>query len=101
MEYNSVMNQVSDEQDEIPKEWHVYLLRCADDSLYTGITNDLLRRVEQHNAGVAARYTRARRPVVLVYQEPAENRSSALKREYAIKQLTRSQKQDLIANKHE
>lgn len=92
------MNQNVNNGSEPTKGWHVYLLRCADNSLYTGITNDLQRRVEQHNAGTAARYTRARGPVKLVYQEPAESRSNALKREYAIKQLTRGQKQQLIRN---
>ncbi|MBA61502.1 MAG: endonuclease [Planctomycetaceae bacterium] len=77
--------------------WFVYILQCADGTLYTGMTNDLPRRIEQHNAGTAARYTRARTPVELVYQQETANRSSALKREYAIKQLTRKQKDRLIA----
>jgi UV DNA damage endonuclease len=76
--------------------WFVYLLRCADGSLYTGITNDLPRRVEQHNAGIASRYTRSRLPVVLVYQEAQASRSLALKRELAIKALSRQAKELLI-----
>ena len=76
--------------------WFVYILRCADDSLYTGITNDLIRRCDQHNAGTASRYTRSRLPVVLVYQESQANRSVALKRELAIKALTRKKKELLI-----
>jgi UV DNA damage endonuclease len=76
--------------------WFVYLLRCADGSLYTGITNDLSRRVEKHNTGTASRYTRSRLPVILVYQEAQANRSSALKRELAIKALTREEKESLI-----
>jgi len=76
--------------------WFVYLLRCADGSLYTGITNDLSRRLEKHNAGTASRYTRSRLPVVLVYQEALASRSLALKRELAIKSLSRRQKESLI-----
>ena len=73
--------------------WTVYILRCADGSLYTGVTRDVARRVKEHNSNkLAARYTRARRPVMLVYQEPARTRSAACKREYQIKQLTRRDK---------
>jgi len=74
----------------------VYLLRCADDSLYTGITNDVNRRCEQHNAGTASRYTRSRRPTDFVYQEAHDSRSEALKREAAIKSLSRQEKELLI-----
>jgi len=78
--------------------WTVYILRCADGTLYTGVTRDVARRVKEHNSNkLAARYTRARRPVVLVYQEPAKTRSAACKREYRIKQLARSDKQKLVA----
>lgn len=76
--------------------WFVYLLRCADDSFYAGITNDLARRLEKHNAGTASRYTRGRLPVVLVYQESQADRSQALKRELAIKALSRQAKESLI-----
>jgi predicted GIY-YIG superfamily endonuclease len=76
--------------------WFVYVLRCADGTLYTGITKDLARRTKQHNAGTASRYTRSRRPVKLVYQEPHRNQSLALRREAAIKKLTRRQKVALI-----
>ena len=76
--------------------WFVYLLRCADDSLYTGITNDVRRRCEQHNAGTASRYTRSRRPTTLVYQEAQTGRSEALKREAEIKTLSRRKKELLI-----
>jgi predicted GIY-YIG superfamily endonuclease len=79
-------------------KWFVYLLRCGDGSLYTGITNDLTRRFNQHNAGTASRYTRSRLPVVLVYQEPQESQSHALKRELAIKALTRTQKEAMIVS---
>lgn len=82
-----------------PSAWQVYILRCADGSLYTGIARDLERRIAEHNAdnGLGASYTRSRRPVVLVYAESAADRSSASKREYAIKQLSREQKLALIA----
>ncbi len=76
--------------------WFVYILRCADDTLYTGITKDLARRTEQHNAGTASRYTRSRCPVKLVYHEPQLSQSLALKREAAIKRLTRGQKLVMI-----
>jgi putative endonuclease len=70
----------------------VYLLRCRDGSLYTGITNNLPQRLESHRLGKASAYTRSRRPVSLAYQEVASDRGSALKREAAIKRLTRAQK---------
>ncbi len=74
-------------------DWSVYILRCADGTLYTGIARDPLKRLAEHNEGrAAARYTRARRPVALVYFEPAADRSAALKREYAIKRLSRAAK---------
>ena len=78
--------------------WFVYVLRCRDNSLYTGITTDIERRLEEHNSDspTAAKYTRSRRPVVLVYHESLESRSEALKRESAIKKLTRRQKEYLI-----
>jgi len=78
--------------------WQVYIARCADGTLYTGIARDVERRIAEHNAGkgAAAHYTRARRPVVLVYQEAAADRSSASKREYRIKQLSRAEKLALV-----
>ena len=77
----------------------VYIVRCCDDSLYTGITTDIARRVEEHNTSPrAARYTRARRPVQLVYAEKAVSLSSALKREATIKQLSRKGKLLLVHN---
>lgn len=80
----------------IDTPWFVYLLRCADDSLYTGVSNDVPRRIEKHNSGTASRYTRSRLPVVLVYQEQQPGRSQALKRELAIKDLSRQEKEKLI-----
>lgn len=76
--------------------WFVYIVRCANESLYTGITKDVCRRVEQHNAGTASRYTRSRLPVVLEYQENQPSQSAALKRELAIKALSRTAKEALI-----
>ena len=80
----------------MPRPWFVYILRCADGTLYTGVTTDPERRCRQHNAGRGARYTRARRPALLVYQEPAEGRGPALRREWSIKRLTRRQKERLL-----
>ena len=77
-------------------QWHVYMVRCADGSLYTGITTDLERRVAQHNAGEGARYTRGRRPVCLVYRERVKNRPAALRREYALKRMPAPEKRALI-----
>jgi len=76
--------------------WFVYILRCADGSLYTGITKDVKRRCQQHNAGTASRYTRSRRPTKLVWQEAQPSQSSALKREAAIKAMTRKEKLAMI-----
>ncbi|MGH7608050.1 MAG: GIY-YIG nuclease family protein [Gemmatimonadales bacterium] len=78
--------------------WTVYLLRCRDGSLYTGITNDLARRVTAHQAGTASAYTRARRPVRLAYLEPATDRSAALRREAAIRRLSRAAKLALLGS---
>jgi len=78
--------------------WAVYMLRCADGSLYTGATSDLPRRLRQHERGFAAAYTRSRRPVLLVFGELAASRSAALRREAALKRLTRAEKLLLIAD---
>ncbi len=74
--------------------WFLYMVRCADDTLYTGITTDVERRISEHNSDdrIGARYTRTRRPVQLVYTEQVESRSAAAIREAAIKKLTRRQK---------
>lgn len=72
--------------------WFVYLLRCVDGTLYTGITKDVCRRIRQHNDGTASRYTRSRRPVALVYQEAYASRGAALRQEAAIKALPRRRK---------
>lgn len=79
------------------KRWCVYVLRCGDGTLYTGMTDDLPRRLEQHRAGKGAKYTRGRAPLEPVYREDCESMSDALKREYAIKRLSRAEKLALIA----
>ena len=76
--------------------WFVCVLRCADGTLYTGITRDVGRRCRQHNAGTASRYTRSRRPVRAVYREAHPDRGSALRREAAVKALSRQEKQALV-----
>lgn len=76
--------------------WLLYIVECRDGSLYTGITNDIERRLKEHNDGTAARYTRSRRPVTLRYQEPCDDRSQALIRELSVKLLNRREKKALI-----
>jgi len=78
-------------------EWFVYIVECADRTLYTGITNDLERRVDEHNTGRGARYTRGRGPVALRYHELQLDRSRAATRECEIKALSRHEKLKLIA----
>ena len=95
---------MNDSQDSEPADpmhgdegrWHVYILRCADGSLYTGIAKDSAKRLSEHNAGRGARYTRSRLPVELVYAETAVDRGSALRREHEIKQLSAAGKRRLI-----
>lgn len=79
-------------------DWTVYILRCSDETLYTGITRDVNRRIEEHNGSglLGARYTRPRRPVGLVYFESHKTRSDAARREYEIKRLSREEKEALI-----
>ena len=77
-------------------DWFVYLLRCNDGTFYTGITTDVERRVREHNEGAkGARYTRARRPVELVYQECCESRSQAARREYTVRKLPHATKRSM------
>lgn len=78
--------------------WFVYIVQCADNTFYTGVTTDLKRRIHEHNHSPrkGAKYTRVRRPVTLAYSESQDSRSSACKRESAIKKLTRTQKETLI-----
>jgi putative endonuclease len=75
---------------------YVYILECADGTLYTGWTNNLEKRIEMHSKGIGAKYTRGRGPVKLIYHEIFENKNDAMKREYAIKKLTRKEKLKLI-----
>lgn len=77
--------------------WYVYILRCCDGTLYTGSTNNVPRRLSQHQKGRGAKYTRSRLPLTLVYQEPQPDRSAALRREAAIKRLSRQKKLAIIA----
>lgn len=80
-------------------ESYVYLLRCADGTLYCGWTNDPARRLAAHNGGRGAKYTRSRRPVSLVYLEPCGSRREALSREWHLKRLSREEKEALIREK--
>lgn len=78
--------------------WYVYFVRCADNSLYGGITTNLTRRIDEHNNSnqKGAKYTRTRRPVTLVYSEPCQDKSTAAKREYQIKHLSKKDKELLV-----
>jgi putative endonuclease len=86
------------------KEWedmnYTYILKCSDETLYTGWTNDLEKRINAHNAGKGAKYTKNRRPVELAYYEEFATKKEAMSREYAIKQLTRRKKEELIKKGH-
>lgn len=75
---------------------YTYIVQCSDGTLYTGWTNDLTRRMQVHNQGKGAKYTKARRPVTLIYYEAFETKEEAMKREYAIKRLSRQEKEELI-----
>lgn len=79
------------------ESYWVYILRCGDDSLYTGIATDIQRRLRAHQSGKGAKYTRSHLPVTLVYQEPQPNKSAALRREAAIKRMNRQEKLQLLA----
>lgn len=81
--------------------WYLYILRCKDDSLYTGITTDVEKRLEAHRAGKGAKYTRGRGPLELVYKEECGDHSAALRREAEIKRLPREEKLKLIQNPEE
>lgn len=78
------------------KTWKLYILRCGDGSLYTGITTDVARRLEEHRSGKGAKYTRSRGPLELVYEETCADKSTALRRELEIKSLPRDEKLKLI-----
>ena len=89
---------IADEARDKDKSWALYILRCSDGSFYAGITNDLSRRLNQHRDGRASRYTRSRRPVKIVHWEPCASRSHALKRESAVKALSRKEKEKLTGS---
>ena len=78
--------------------WYIYIVQCSDHSLYTGVAKDVAARVAQHNDGTGAKYTRARRPVQLVYSETVPDRSAALRREHEIKRMESGKKRHLIAS---
>ena len=80
-------------------DWHVYMLRCADDSLYTGVTTDVARRLEEHRSGgsLSAKYVRGRMPLTLVYAQSCGTRSAAMKEEWRIKRLPKAGKEALVA----
>ena len=80
--------------------WKLYILRCGDGTLYTGITTDVEKRLEAHRTGKGAKYTRGRSPLELVYREDCGDHSTALKREIEIKKLTREEKEQLISQVH-
>ena len=79
-------------------QWYLYILRCGDGTLYTGITNDIEKRLEAHRTGKGAKYTRGRGPLELAYRETCESHSHALKRELEVKKLSRLQKEQMIKN---
>lgn len=81
---------------EFSMSWYVYILRCGDDTLYTGITDDVARRLAAHRSGRGAKYTRGRGPLELIYTEEVSDKPAALRREYQIKRLSRSEKEQLI-----
>jgi putative endonuclease len=81
----------------LERRWFVYIVECFDGTLYTGITKDVAARVEAHCLGEGAKYTRGRGPLILVYEEQVVGKSAALKREHAIKKLTRAKKKELVA----
>ncbi|MBP3896509.1 MAG: GIY-YIG nuclease family protein [Mogibacterium sp.] len=85
----------------IEKKHYVYILRCSDGTFYTGWTTDVQKRLEAHNSGKGAKYTRSRLPAELVYTEEYDDKIEAQKREYAIKQLSRSEKEALIDNNYD
>ena len=80
--------------------WHLYILKCSDGTLYTGITTNIERRLAEHESGAGAKYTKGRAPLELVYSEECPNRSVASKREIEIKSLSKEQKQEIISLKH-
>lgn len=102
--YRSMLRKMEVREKNTPEQayaatWSLYILRCRDGSFYTGVTNDIERRFREHEAGRASRFTRTRRPVVLVYQEKCGSRSQALLRECAVKSMSRKAKEDLVGRR--
>lgn len=100
--YRSMLRKMEVRESQIPAQtteaiWSLYILKCGDGSFYTGVTTDIDRRFREHEKGRASRFTRSRRPVVLVYQEKCGSRSQALSRECAVKSMGRQGKEDLVA----
>jgi putative endonuclease len=100
--YRSMLRKMEVRESETPppatsSSWSLYILKCSDGTFYTGVTTDLERRFREHQEGKASRFTRTRRPVALVYQEPCGTRSQALSRECAVKSMARRRKEDLVA----
>lgn len=95
---DTILNDASVQGDESKEMHYIYLVRCSDDSLYCGWTTDLKRRIDAHNGHIpgGAKYTRGRRPVTLVYSESFHQKQEAQRREYAIKQMTKTKKLGLI-----
>lgn len=95
---DTILNDASNQGDESEEMYYIYLVRCSDDSLYCGWTTDLKRRMDAHNGHIpgGAKYTRGRRPVALVYAESFHEKQAAQRREYAIKQMTKTKKLRLI-----
>jgi predicted GIY-YIG superfamily endonuclease len=91
---NIIVRRMTDSEQ---KQWFFYLARCSDGSLYSGITVDPEKRMQMHNAGKGARYTRSRLPVTMVYSEPQPDQSSALKREAVVRKWSRKKKEELVA----
>lgn len=96
--YRRMLAVLKERAEQGEPEWSVYIVRCNDGSLYTGVAKDVDARVAQHNSGKGAAYTRTRRPVALSYREEGFTRSGALVREAQIKRLPRERKQELLKN---
>lgn len=92
----AILNALGESMECRDRKHYVYILKCSDGTFYTGYTTDPMRRTRVHNSGKGARYTRSRRPVELIYTEEYDNKAEAQRREYAIKQLTRAEKEQLI-----
>lgn len=98
---NTIITNESEAQNSFPKDkFYVYMVRCKNNSLYTGWTTDLERRVKEHNNGTGSKYVRANGPVELVYFEEMSDKIEATKREYQIKQLTKKKKEQLVSQHH-